>query len=134
MAKDNTSVHRTLTRAEMDIMNILWDRGHGMTTHEIIDCCPTPKPVYSTMATFLKILDTKGFISHHKLEGKGKTFVYYPLVMRAEYTRWAMKNVKETLFGGSLKSLISFFVEDEELSGEDIRDIMTIIDNGGKPL
>ena len=27
---------RQLTKAEMEIMNVLWERGEGMTTHEII--------------------------------------------------------------------------------------------------
>ena len=49
----------TLTRAEMQIMNILWDKGCGMTTHEIIDVYPEPRPAYSTIATFLKILTHK---------------------------------------------------------------------------
>ena len=44
----------TLTRAEMQIMNILWDKGCGMTTHEIIDAYPEPHPAYSTIATFMK--------------------------------------------------------------------------------
>ena len=54
MTKDNNE--RTLTKAEMEIMNILWDKGEALTTHEIIDQYPEPKPAYSTIATFLKIL------------------------------------------------------------------------------
>ena len=42
---------RTLTKAEMEIMNVLWDKAKGMTTHEIIDEYPEPKPAYSTIAT-----------------------------------------------------------------------------------
>ena len=114
----------TLTRAEMEIMNILWDSGQGMTTHDIIAKYKEPRPVYSTVATFLKILATKQFVGFHKAEGRGKTYIYYPLVTRAEYTRQAMKDVKESFFSGSLKSLISFFVKEE-----DIREIMALIDN-----
>lgn len=49
----------TLTRGEMQIMSILWDNGRGMTTHEIIDAYPEPRPAYSTIATFMKILTHK---------------------------------------------------------------------------
>lgn len=28
----------------MQIMSILWDNGRGMTTHEIIDAYPEPRP------------------------------------------------------------------------------------------
>ena len=50
------SEERTLTRAEMEIMNILWDNGDAMSTHSIIAKYPDPKPAYSTVATFLRIL------------------------------------------------------------------------------
>lgn len=120
--------YRTLTRAEMDVMNILWDNGHGMTTHEIISRYSEPRPVYSTVATFLKILFNKGFVGYHKQDGGGKTHVYYPLVQRAEYTRQAMRDVKESFFGGSLKSLISFFAHEEDLTDEEIGELMSIIE------
>ena len=53
---------RQLTKSEMEIMNVLWDKAEGMTTHEIIEQYPEPKPAYSTIATFLKILVNKGFV------------------------------------------------------------------------
>ena len=80
----------TLTRAEMQIMNILWDKGCGMTTHEIIDAYPEPHPAYSTIATFMKILTHKQYVSSYKRDGGGKTYVFSPLITRAEYTRHAL--------------------------------------------
>lgn len=117
---------RTLTRAEMEIMNILWDSDTSMTTHAIIEKYPEPKPAYSTIATFLKILTTKEFISYKKQEG-GKTFLFYPLVSRVEYTKRTMKEVKNTFFGGSLKSLISFFAKEEDMTDDEINEILDII-------
>lgn len=119
---------KTLTRAEMQIMNILWDNGKGMTTHEIIDRYPEPQPAYSTIATFMKILTTKKFIDSHKRDGGGKTYVYYPLVTRAEYTRQAMKEVKDSFFGGSFHALISFFAKEENLSDSELEEILSLID------
>ncbi|MBQ8736684.1 MAG: BlaI/MecI/CopY family transcriptional regulator [Bacteroidaceae bacterium] len=122
---------RQLTRAEMEIMNTLWDRCQegksGMTTHEIIELCPEPKPAYSTIATFLKILINKGFIQSKKYEGGGKTFVYSPLITREEYTNRVMKEVKSTFFAGSLKSMLSFFVKQEEVSEDELHEIMALI-------
>ena len=43
----------TLTKAEMEIMNILWDEAKPMSTHAIIERYPEPKPAYSTIATFM---------------------------------------------------------------------------------
>ena len=126
------SNERTLTKAEMEIMNILWthDEGameKGMTTHEIIEQYPEPQPAYSTIATFLKILTTKGFIRSQKQESGGKTFYFFPLITREAYTNRVMKEVKTTLFKGSFKSMLSFFVEQEKVSEEDLREILEVI-------
>lgn len=124
---------RTLTRAEMEIMNILWDStpsaGSGqaeMTTHEIISRYPEPKPAYSTIATFLKILTTKGFVNFRKVEGS-KTHIFFPVISREFYIRNFMHEAKNTLFGGSLKSLISFFIKEEETSDEELQEIIEMI-------
>lgn len=117
---------RSLTRAEMEIMNILWDAADGMTTHEIISRYPDPKPAYSTIATFLKILTTKEFVNFRKTEGS-KTHIFFPLISREFYTRHFMHEAKNTLFGGSLKSLISFFIKDEQLSDDELSEILSLI-------
>ena len=118
---------RQLTKAEMEIMNVLWEKAEGMTTHEIIEEYPEPKPAYSTIATFLKILTNKGFIQSRKQEGGGKTFVFTPTIGREAYTNRVMKEVKSTFFGNSLKSMLSFFARQEEVSEEDLKEIVEMI-------
>ena len=99
----------------------------GLTTHQIIEQYPEPKPAYSTIATFLKILVNKGFVGSRKQEGGGKTLVFFPLLTREEYTNRVMKEVKSTFFAGSLKSMLSFFARQEEVSEEDLQDILSLI-------
>ena len=119
----------TLTKAEMEIMNILWEEAKPMSTHAIIEQYPEPKPAYSTIATFMKILTKKEFVSFRKGEEGDKTFYFYPLITRVEYTRKFMNQVKSTFFGGSVKSLISFFAKEEQLSDEDLQEILSLINN-----
>ena len=119
---------RQLTKAEMEIMDVLWSAPReGLTTHQIIEQYPEPKPAYSTIATFLKILTNKSFIQPRKLEGGGKTFVFAPLITREAYTNRVMKEVKSTFFAGSFKSMLSFFAKQEEVSEEDLAEIMELI-------
>ena len=120
---------KTLTRVEMEIMNILWDNGgdDGMNTHSIIDQYPDLKPAYSTIATFMKILTEKGFVNSKKIDPSSKTFNFYPLMSRDEYTRKFMNDVKDSFFSGSLKSLITFFAKEEEIADEDLEKILSLI-------
>ena len=74
----------------------------------------------------LKIMEQKGFVVKHK-SGAGKTFVFSPLMTRERYRRLVVDDVKDTFFGGSVKSLVSFFAEEDELTQEDINEILTIL-------
>lgn len=125
MTKDNNE--RTLTKAEMEIMNIMWDRGEGMTTHEIIDQYPEPKPAYSTIATFLKILTVKEFIRSKKQSEGSKTLVFMPRISRESYANRVMKDVKNSLFAGSLKSMLSFFAQNEEVTEDELQEIIALL-------
>ena len=119
---------KTLTKGEMQVMNILWDMQRGACIAEIQKQYPEPHPAYTTIATFLKIMEQKGFVEKRK-SGSGKTFVYSPLLTRERYRRLVVDDVKDTFFGGSVKSLVSFFAQEEELSLEDINEILTILQN-----
>lgn len=119
---------RVLTRAEMEVMSILWDKANDMTAREIMQQYPEPQPAYSTVATFLKILTLKGFVAYHKQKNGRKTFYYYPLISREEYAAKTMPEVKKHLFQDSFKSMLSFFAQQEQISDEDLAEILTIID------
>ncbi len=121
---------RTLTKAEMEIMNCLWDNDDKpMTVREIQERYADPKPAYTTVATFMKILTQKMFVEAKKREGGGKTFFFRPLISRDEYRSRVMKDVKESFFGGSISSLVSFFVNKEKLSEKEKNELMKIMDS-----
>ena len=67
----NNNMEKTkkpLTRAEMDVMNVLWDSPLALTINDIVERYSNPKPAYTTVATFLKILDAKGYVEHKRKE------------------------------------------------------------------
>ena len=119
---------QTLTKGEMQVMNILWDKQRGACVADIQREYPEPQPAYTTIATFLKIMEQKGFVEKRK-SGAGKTYVYSPLLTRERYRRMVMDDVKDTLFGGSAKSFVSFFAEEDELTQDDINELLTMLKN-----
>ena len=50
-----------------------------------------------------------------------------PLVTRAEYTRRTMQEVKQNFFGGSVKSMLNYFVKEENLSAEEVKELLSLI-------
>lgn len=129
MQKMKQKTLKPLTRAEMDVMNVLWDAIHALTVNEIVDGYAEPKPAYTTVATFLKILEAKGYVEHKKKEETGRTFYYSPMLSREKYIAHVVNDVKDTLFGSSAKSFCSFLIQNEELSDEDLREILSLIQN-----
>ena len=118
---------KPLTRAEMDVMNVLWDSPLALTINDIVERYSSPKPAYTTVATFLKILDAKGYVEHKHKEETGRTFFYSPMMSREKYITHVLNDVKDTLFGSSTKRLCSFLIQNDELSEDDLREILALI-------
>jgi predicted transcriptional regulator len=120
---------KALTKAEMEIMNVLWDVSQALTVHEIVAQYPEPQPAYTTVGTFLKILEAKGYVEHHRKDVTGRTFYYSPMLTREKYTTQVLNDVKTTLFGNSAKRFCSFLIQNEDLSNEDLQEILHLIEN-----
>ena len=113
---------KTLTKGEEDIMKILWMLGKG-TVNDILDHCDEPKPKYTTVATFLKLLEDKGFAGHIS---QGKSNMYYPLVEQKEYAGSVAGNMIESFFGGSVLQMLSFFSSEKKLSAQEKQDLLKL--------
>lgn len=112
---------------EFQIMSALWDINRSACAWDILDRFENPKPAYTTIATYMKVLREKGYVDYFKNKGEGKTHMYVAKVTRAEYTRQTMKEMKKNLFDDSLESMFSFFVTEEKLTAEDIAELLRII-------
>ena len=116
---------RTLTKSEMQVMNVLWSMNRGACVGDVLAAYDEPKPAYTTIATFLKILTQKGFVEAKK--GSGKLLKYTPLMTKERYRRLVMDDVKESLFDGSARSLLDYFVRDEQLTADEVEQLLDFI-------
>lgn len=112
-----------LTKGEEEVMQILWALGKA-TVNEIIGMMKEPKPKYTTVATFIKILENKGFIGH---EAAGRGFRYYPLLEKSDYAGSVVNNLLSTYFDGSLSQMVSFFSQNENISVSEMDEILDIV-------
>ena len=118
---------KPLTKAEMEVMNVLWDADAALTVGDIVERYAESRPAYTTVATFLRILEAKGFVEHRRKEGAGRTFFFSPMLSRERYVRLVVGDVKDTLFGSSAKRFCSFLIENEELSDDDLQELLALI-------
>jgi predicted transcriptional regulator len=110
---------RELTRAEEQIMQVLWRLGRGLVK-DILAELPEPQPAYNTVSTIVRILEKKGFVSY---KAYGKTHEYFPLVSMNEYRRTCLRSLVHRFFGNSPQELVSSFARDRHLSLEDLEAI-----------
>ena len=110
-----------LTKAEEEIMHLLWTHGPQTVSH-LMQYFEEPKPAQTTISSFVRILEKKGFVDH---KAYGRTFEYYPIISKAEYSKSSIKELVSNYFGGSVTELVSFLAKEEDLS---ISEITKLID------
>jgi BlaI family transcriptional regulator, penicillinase repressor len=114
---------RDLTKAEEEIMHILWDVQRAVVW-DVIERLPEPYPAYNTVSTFIRILEQKGFVAH---DVQGKTHTYFPIISKEEYRQHEANKLISNYFDNSLADLVSFFVKDKNVSLADAEEIMKLI-------
>jgi BlaI family penicillinase repressor len=111
---------KTLTKAEEQIMQVLWTVGKGFS-RDILEALPQPKPHQNTVGTILKILQEKGFVG---VEIVGRNHEYYPLVSKEEYSKNSVKSLVKGYFDGSFSNMVSFFVREKNLSVDELEKLL----------
>lgn len=112
-----------LTRAELEIMRIIWSRQRAFV-HDILAAMDEPRPAYNTVSTIVRILEKKGFLAH---KAYGKTHEYYPLMEKEAYARNYMAGVLDNFFDGSVSRMVSFFSENRSITLEETDEILRIL-------
>ena len=107
---------KTLTKAEEQIMQALWKIETGFLK-DILEVLPEPKPHNNTVATILKILIDKQFVSY---EVCGRQHKYVPLIKKEDYMKSSLTGIVRNYFSGSYSQAVSFLVEKDKLSLSDL--------------
>lgn len=115
----------TLTKAEEQVMQYLWEIQRGFLK-DILDLFPEPKPHTNTVSTILKVLKEKDFVDYMVF---GRQHEYFPLISKEKYSGRTMKSLVKNYFEGSYKNAVSFLVEKNEMSVEDLEMLLDELKN-----
>lgn len=109
-------VNTQLTKAEEQIMQVLWELGEG-TVQDIRDRLTDAKPARTTVATVLSILGNKGFTSH---TSQGRVNIYKPLISKEGYSKSQLSGLLKNYFNNSFATMASFFAKENNYSIEEL--------------
>jgi len=105
-----------LTRYELELLDILWNRGEG-TVQDVCDRLRRPL-AYTTVMTTLSLLDRKKKVLQRVKQGRA--YVYRPTVTREEVSLSVLTDLRDVLFGGRLPSLMLNMLSEDAVSTEDV--------------
>lgn len=116
-----------LTKAEEQIMQILWDMKEGLVK-DIRDSFSEPKPARNTVSTVLRVLEKKQYVGH---KAYGNVHLYHPLVSKSEYSKSQLFGLMEGYFNNSFPVLASFFAREKDLT---LKELEALLDDTKKEL
>ncbi len=105
-----------LTQRELDIMSVLWELGEATVT-EVRDRVD-PNLAYTSISTMIRTLESKGYVSHRR--GEGKTHVYFPAIDAETAGESQLSRVLDKIYGGSPIKLLAHLVEQRKLSSKEL--------------
>lgn len=113
-----------LTKTEEQLMERLWDMKKAFMK-DLIESYPPPKPAPTTLATLLKRMTDKGFISYRLY---GNLREYYPIVKKSDYFSKHMKGLIKNFFNNSAPQFASFFTRETDMNTSELEELKRIID------
>lgn len=114
------------TRAELRILQVLWDLGQATVDEVIHHPSLSPQPNYKTTQTILRIMEEKGLATH---ASRGRVFVFSPSVTRDEISRLSVRTLLDQNFAGSVTELMVGVLEVSEVKQAELEELEDMIRN-----
>ena len=114
---------KELTKAEEQVMQILWHLKEAIVKQILDKMTDDPKPAYNTVSTVVRVLESKGFVDH---KAYGNSHVYFPIVSEEDYKKFAFDKVIKSYFNNSYKSLVSYLVKEQKLNLSELAELILL--------
>jgi BlaI family penicillinase repressor len=116
---------KRLTKAEEEIMLILWKLGEA-TTRDVMTELNQAETPYTTVSTVVRVLEKKNFVGHKAV---GTTYLYYPLVAKKEYLSGYLSGIVSSYFDGSFSRMAAFFARENDLDMGELHELISEIES-----
>lgn len=113
-----------LTHQEEEMLLIIFQKGRGFIK-DFLEIMPEPRPPYTTVASIVKNLERKAYLKSTRY---GNTYEYTPTIDESEFKSKFMSGVVKNYFENSYKEMVSFFVEKQKITAEELQEIIKLIE------
>jgi BlaI family transcriptional regulator, penicillinase repressor len=122
------SQSKTLTQAELRIMDVLWLKGSGTVQLILDSLSQKPALAYNSVLTTIRVLERKGYVKHSK---DGRAHVYAPLVGRKEATRSEIRHLVGRFFKNSHEQLVLNILQDHGIEAGELDRLREMLERSG---
>lgn len=113
-----------LTKTEEQLMQLLWKQEKAFMK-DLLEMFPEPKPAPSTVATLLKRMADKGFVSY---KAYGNSREYYPLVKKSDYFSKQVNGMIKSFFNNSASQFASFFTKETNMTAAELEELRKVVE------
>lgn len=113
--------NKELPQAEFEVMEIIWQLPHPVTTVQIMSRLQDKNWKMPTLISLLNRLASRGFVTSEKI---GRERLYYPLINEQQYMQCEMKNVIEKYNKPSVTGLISALYSGKEITSAEKEELI----------
>ncbi len=115
-----------ISDAELKVLDVIWKEKSANSKRIADEVQKKETWNRKTIHTLLKRLVEKGAVNTKK---QGNIYIYTPNISKAEYQKKESKSFLKKIYNGSLSMLMTNFIEDEDISEEELDKLYELLDN-----
>jgi BlaI family penicillinase repressor len=112
------------TGLELEILKVIWKRGHATVREAFEDLLEQRKIAYTTVLTMMGVLERKG---HLKKKAGERAYVYSPTQPQDQVVGSMVEEFVNRVFNGSAKPLLVHLMEDRNIRADEIDEIERLV-------
>jgi BlaI family transcriptional regulator, penicillinase repressor len=119
-----------ISDAEWEVMKAFWTKAAPCTANDIVEALADNtdwKP--NTIKTLIARLVKKNALGYKE---EGRNYLYYPLVPEEECIKAESRSFLQRVYDGALKPMLVNFLQEEQLSSEEIEELKRILEERKK--
>jgi predicted transcriptional regulator len=117
-------IERPMTEVELQLMNVIWSLGTCTVKEVLTEISKERELAYTSIATIMKILESKGFLKSTKTD---KAHTYTTLIPKESYEAQSLEHMAENLFQGDSSMMVMRLLDNSNLSQKDLEDIREVL-------
>lgn len=115
---------KEISQAELEVLKVLWAKSPQSANDVVAVLADASEWHEKTVKTLLNRLVAKAAVGFEK---DGRAYLYYPLVLQADYQQKESQNFIQRVLSGRITPLVAGFAKQQKLHASDVAELKQLI-------